>query len=275
LKREEDSGMEETKVEEGSKIEFEVKGDVETLWNIIKTLTGEHGCPWDKKQTPQSLKKYLIEEAHEAYEAIEKEDINEIKEELGDLLFLTLFIIYLYEQGGKFSLEDVFYFTAQKMIRRHPHVFGEESVKTAEEVLKKWQKIKKEEGKDSSILGSIPKSMPALQRAYRIGERAGRVGFDWEKAEDVLTKLFEEIEEVKKAMTSQEKEKLKEEIGDLLFTVANFSRKLGINPEEALKLALNKFEKRFKLLEKEVEKRGLSWESLTIKELDEIWETLK
>ncbi len=267
--------MEETKVEEGSKIEFEVKGDVETLWNIIKTLTGEHGCPWDKKQTPQSLKKYLIEEAHEAYEAIEKEDINEIKEELGDLLFLTLFIIYLYEQGGKFSLEDVFYFTAQKMIRRHPHVFGEESVKTAEEVLKKWQKIKKEEGKDSSILGSIPKSMPALQRAYRIGERAGRVGFDWEKAEDVLTKLFEEIEEVKKAMTSQEKEKLKEEIGDLLFTVANFSRKLGINPEEALKLALNKFEKRFKLLEKEVEKRGLSWESLTIKELDEIWETLK
>ena len=190
-------------------------------------------------------------------------------------MFLTLFIIYLYEQGGKFSLEDVFYFTAQKMIRRHPHVFGEESVKTAEEVLKKWQKIKKEEGKDSSILGSIPKSMPALQRAYRIGERAGRVGFDWEKAEDVLTKLFEEIEEVKKAMTSQEKEKLKEEIGDLLFTVANFSRKLGINPEEALKLALNKFEKRFKLLEKEVEKRGLSWESLTIKELDEIWETLK
>jgi len=248
---------------------------IDTLWKIIEILTGEKGCPWDRKQTPQTLKKYLIEEAYEAYEAIEKNQPEEIKEELGDLLFLTLFIIYLYEKEKNFSLKDLFYFTAQKMIRRHPHVFGEESAKTAEEVLKKWQKIKKEEGKNSSILGNIPKSMPALQRAYRLGERAGRVGFDWEKAEDVIPKIFEEVEEIKKAMTSQEKEKLKEEIGDLLFTVANFSRKLGINPEEALKLALNKFEKRFKLLEDEVEKRGLSWDSLTIKELDEIWESLK
>uniref|UniRef100_A0A7C4NWL6 Nucleoside triphosphate pyrophosphohydrolase n=1 Tax=Thermodesulfobacterium geofontis TaxID=1295609 RepID=A0A7C4NWL6_9BACT len=256
------------------KIEKE-KADFYTLWDIIKALRSENGCPWDKKQTPQSLKKYLIEEVYEVLEAIDKGYPEEIREELGDLLFLLLFIIYLYEEEKLFTLKDLLYLTAQKMIRRHPHVFGEEVAKSAEEVIKRWQKIKKEEGKESSILGNIPKSLPALQRAFRLGERAGRVGFDWEKGEEVLEKIKEEIEEIKESLNNLPKEKLKEEIGDLLFSIANFSRKFEINPEEALKLALNKFENRFKLLEKEIEKRGLSWEKLSIKELDQIWEEIK
>ena len=251
------------------------KADFYTLRNIIKALRSENGCPWDKKQTPQSLKKYLIEEVYEVLEAIDKGNPEEIREELGDLLFLLLFIIYLYEEERLFNLKDLLYLTAQKMIRRHPHVFGEEVAKSAEEVVKSWQKIKKEEGKEPSILGNIPKSLPALQRAFRLGERAGRVGFDWEKGEEVLEKIKEEIEEIKESLNNLPKEKLKEEIGDLLFSIANFSRKLEINPEEALKLALNKFENRFKLLEKEIEKRGLSWEKLSIKELDQIWEEIK
>ena len=246
---------------------------LETLWEIIKTLTGEHGCPWDKKQTPLTLKKYLVEEAYEAYEAIEKGIPEEVREELGDLFFLLLFILYLYERDGVFTLRDLFYFTAQKMIRRHPHVFGDEVAKTAEEVLQKWQKIKKKEGKSSSVLGNIPRSLPALQRAYRLGERASRVGFDWEKPEDVIEKIEEELQEVKKSLKTGSG--LEEEVGDLLFTIANFARKAEINPEDALRKALDKFEERFKALEKEVEKRGLSWEKLSIKELDEIWEELK
>lgn len=251
------------------------KADFYTLWNIIKALRSENGCPWDKKQTPQSLKKYLIEETYEVLEAIDRENPEEIREELGDLLFLLLFLIYLYEEKNFFTLNDLLYLTSQKMIRRHPHVFGEEVVKSAEEVVNKWQKIKKKEGKESSILGNIPKSLPALQRAFRLGERAGRVGFDWEKGEDVLDKIKEELEEIKISLKNLSKEKLKEEIGDLLFSIANFSRKFEINPEEALRLALNKFENRFKLLEKEVERRGLSWEKLSIKELDQIWEEIK
>lgn len=251
------------------------QANFETLWEIIKTLRGEKGCPWDKKQTPHTLKKYLIEEAYEVLEAIEKGNPEEIREELGDLLFLTIFIIYLYEEMKFFSCNDLFYFTAQKMIKRHPHVFGNEVAKTAEEVLEKWQKIKKEEGKESSILGNIPKSLPSLQRAFRLGERASRVGFDWRQPEEVLDKIIEEIEEIKEILQKEEKERLKEEIGDLLFSVANFSRKLNINPEEALKKALEKFEERFKILEKEVEKKGFSWNELTIEDLDKIWEEIK
>ncbi len=246
-----------------------------TLWEIVKTLRGEKGCPWDKKQTPETLKKYLLEETYEVLEAIEKGEPEEIKEELGDLLFIVLFIIYLYHEKGTFKLEDLLYFTTCKMIRRHPHVFGEEKTKSAEEVITSWQKIKEKEGKVSSVLGNIPKSLPALQRAYRIGEKAGRVGFDWRKPEEVLEKLEEELEEIKELLKIGKEEKLKEEIGDLLFTIANFSRKLNLNPEEALKLALDKFERRFQSLEHEIKKRHLNWENLTIEELDQIWEEIK
>ncbi len=255
--------------------QFNTKADLSSLYEIITTLRGEGGCPWDKKQTPETLKKYLIEEAYEVYEAITKDLADEVKEELGDLLFLILFIIYLYEERKDFTLKDLVHLSFQKMIRRHPHVFGEEVAKSAEEVLSKWQKIKAKEGKSDSILGNIPKSLPALQRAYRIGERAARVGFDWEDPKDLFPKLEEEIRELKEAFLQGTKEEITEELGDLLFTVANLSRKLNINPEEALKATLDKFERRFKEMEKTAKEKGLSLESLNLEEMDRLWEEIK
>ncbi|MGC8872369.1 MAG: nucleoside triphosphate pyrophosphohydrolase [Caldimicrobium sp.] len=254
---------------------FQSQADLTSLYEIIKALRGEGGCPWDRKQTPETLKKYLIEETYEVYEAITTGSEEEIQEELGDLLFLLLFIIFLYEEKGAFSLKDLVYFTFQKMIRRHPHVFGEDEAKSAEEVLSKWQKIKEKEGKSDSVLGNIPKSLPALQRAYRIGERAGRVGFDWKTPEEIFPKLEEEIKELKEALLKGEKERVSEELGDLLFTIANLSRKLGINPEEALKFTLDKFERRFKEMEKIIKEQGLSFENLSLEEMDRIWDEVK
>ncbi len=254
---------------------FQGKADFSSLYQIVEELRGEKGCPWDKKQTPQTLKKYLLEETYELFEAIEEEEPSKILEELGDLFFLLLFIAYLYEEKQIFTLKDLVLFTFEKMIRRHPHVFGEEVVKTSEEVLVKWQKIKEKEGKSSSLLGNIPKSLPALQRAFRIGERAGRVGFDWEKPQEVLPKVYEELKELEKAISQGEKIKIKEELGDLLFAVANLSRKLEINPEEALKEALNKFEERFKMMERMVKERKKNLSELTLTEMDELWESIK
>ncbi|MFN4132638.1 MAG: nucleoside triphosphate pyrophosphohydrolase, partial [Caldimicrobium sp.] len=251
------------------------RADLSSLYDIIAILRGEKGCPWDKKQTPHTLKKYLLEETYEVLEALEKDDVKGIKEELGDLLFILLFIIYLYEERQLFSLKDLVYLTFQKMIRRHPHVFGEEEAKSAEEVLKNWQVIKAKEGKEDSVLGSIPKALPALQRAYRLGERASRVGFDWDSAKAVIPKIYEEIKEIEKRLEKAHSDHLKEEIGDLLFTIANFSRKLEINPEEALKIALDKFERRFKLLEKVIKEEGKSFEDLTHSERDLLWEEIK
>jgi len=254
---------------------FQTRADLSSLYEIIEALRGEEGCPWDKKQTPQTLKKYLLEEAYEAYEAISKEDPKEVEEELGDLLFLLLFIIYLYEEKKGFTLRELVELTFQKMIRRHPHVFGEEEARTAEEVLTKWQKIKEKEGKGDSILGNIPRSLPALQRAYRLGERASRVGFDWERADEVFPKIEEELEELKSALSEGSQDKITEELGDLLFTLANLARKLEINPEEALKVALDKFESRFKALERAFKERGKELSKVSLREMDALWEELK
>lgn len=257
------------------KFTFETIADLASLYKIISALRGERGCPWDKKQTPHSLKKYLLEEVYEVLEAIEEKGPEEIQEELGDLLFITLFIIYLYEEQGLFSLKSLVYSTFNKMISRHPHVFGEEEVKSAEEVMKRWQEIKEREGKSSSILGDLPKGLPALQKAYRIGERVAKVGFDWDKPEEILDKIYEELEEVKTALKDPDKKKLEFELGDLLFTIANLVRKLEINPEEALTKALDKFVNRFKKMERLCKERGLSLESLSLGEMDRLWEEVK
>ena len=258
------------------KFSFEKPADLSSLWELIKALRGEDGCPWDKKQTPETLKKYLLEETYEVLSALSEGNLEELREEFGDLLFILLFIIYLFEERGDFTLRDVVYLNFQKMIRRHPHVFGDAVAKSAEEVLAQWQRIKKEEGKEDSVLGNIPKILPALQRAFRIGERASRVGFDWEKAEDILVKLREETAELEREIKEgKDKEKLELEIGDLLFTVANLSRKLGINPEEALHKTLAKFERRFKEMERLIKERGLKIEDLTLEELDKFWEEVK
>jgi tetrapyrrole methylase family protein/MazG family protein/ATP diphosphatase len=257
------------------KFSFQRKGDLTSLYEIVEALRSEKGCPWDKKQTPQSLKKYLLEETYEALEAIEKGSPEEIKEELGDLLFLLLFIVYLYEEAGVFSIRDLVYLTFQKMIRRHPHVFGEEEAKTAEEVISNWQKIKSKEGKSESVLGNIPKSLPALQRAYRLGERAERVGFDWISPQEVFPKIYEEIRELEEALSQGNTSQIKEELGDLLFSLANLSRKLNLNPEEALREALEKFEKRFREMERRIKEKGKGLQELSLEEMDALWEEIK
>ncbi len=251
----------------------------ERLVAIVARLRGPDGCPWDRKQTPESLKKYLIEEAYEAYEAIGEDLPEKVQEELGDLLFLLLMVAYIYQEKRIFDMESMLTLCAEKMIRRHPHVFGEEKARTAEEVLARWQKIKEKEARQkeevSSVLGNLPRSLPALQRAYRLGERASRVGFDWPNPEEVWPKLEEEMRELQEALQANQRERLEEELGDLLFTVANLARKCGLNPEEALQKSLDKFQKRFLAMEKALQEAGRDIRSVSLEEMDSIWEALK
>ncbi|WP_022854236.1 nucleoside triphosphate pyrophosphohydrolase [Thermodesulfatator atlanticus] len=249
------------------------------LIEIVHRLRAPDGCPWDRKQTPETLKKYVIEEAHEVFDAIGEESPLAVCEEIGDLLFLLIFLAYLYEEAGDFRLRDVLKLCAEKMIRRHPHVFGKIPLNEAEEVVAQWQKIKekeaREKGQKTSVLGNLPRSLPALQRAFRLGERASRVGFDWQKAEDLFEKLDEEISELKEALGRKEKDALQEEIGDLLFTVVNLARKLGINPEEALRQTNDKFEHRFQKMEARAQEQGKSLKELSLEEMDALWEEAK
>ncbi len=248
------------------------------LVEIVARLRAPDGCPWDRKQTPQTLKKYVLEEAYEVVEAVEKDEDWLICEEIGDLIFLLIFLAFLYQEAGRFSLAQVLTLCAEKMIRRHPHVFGEKRLSEAQEVVAQWQKIKEKEarakGKASSVLGDLPRTLPALQRAFRLGERASRVGFDWERPEDVLDKLDEELRELKTALR-EDKRQVAEELGDLLFTVANLSRKLGINPEEALAKANEKFETRFRALEERIKAAGKDLKDVTLAEMDALWEEIK
>ena len=251
----------------------------ERLLEIVARLRGPEGCPWDRKQTPESLRKYLVEEAYEAYEAVGEGRPEEVREELGDLLFLILMVAYIYQERGLFRVAEMLELCAQKMIRRHPHVFGEERARDAEEVLRRWQAVKAEEAREKaeehSVLGNLPRSLPALQRAYRLGERASRVGFDWASAEEVFPKLEEEKEELLEALREGRRERIAEEIGDLLFTVANLARKLGVNPEEALKKTLLKFEDRFRALERAFREQGRDLSEVSLSEMDALWEELK
>ncbi len=249
------------------------------LIEIVHRLRAPDGCPWDRKQTPETLKKYVIEEAHEVFDAIGEETPLAVCEEIGDLLFLLIFLAYLYEEAGNFRIRDMLKLCAEKMIRRHPHVFGEKSLNEAEEVVAQWQKIKekeaREKGQKSSVLGNLPRSLPALQRAFRLGERASRVGFDWKRPEELFEKLNEEISELREALERQEKDALAEEIGDLLFTVVNLARKLGINPEEALRQTNDKFVRRFQEIEKRAEEQGKKLGEMSLEEMDALWEEAK
>ncbi len=250
------------------------------LVGIVDRLRGPNGCPWDRKQTPETLKKYLLEEAYEVIEAIDSQDVQEICEEIGDLLFLLIFLAHIYEEKGAFSIKDMLRLCAEKMIRRHPHVFGQAAVACAEEVIAQWQKIKEEESrskekKRSAVLGNLPRALPALQRAYRVGERASRVGFDWSSAIDIFPKLEEEILELKEALYSKDETRIKEEIGDLLFTVANISRKLNVNPEESLRQAVDKFVSRFIRMEEHFKAQGKDLREVSLEEMDQVWEKIK
>lgn len=241
---------------------------------IMQSLRSENGCEWDKKQTHESLRQYLIEEAYEAVEAIDNGDMNLLKEELGDLLLHVVFHAKLGEEKGKFDINDVLAGINEKLIRRHPHVFGESSEKNIEKIKMDWEELKQIEGRESRIDG-VPTNLSGLQRAFRLQEKAATTGFDWDNVDDIWTKIDEEIEEVRKASSDGNEKELEEEIGDLIFSAVNLSRFMGVNPEDALRRTIKKFESRFKNIEKAAEDSGRDITELTLSEMDKIWESSK
>lgn len=251
--------------------------------SLIQVLRGENGCPWDKKQTPRSIARYLIEEVYELVDAIVSEAPEKICEEAGDVLFQLLFVIQMFKEKDEFGLEDVITKNIQKMIRRHPHVFGDEVVESEEQVKENWLKIKKEEKKQTdhqSAIEDIPKSLPALMRAYRISDRAANEGFDWNDISGVMEKTREELDEFEAEVASGSTENtdnynIEVEFGDILFTLVNVARFAKINPETALMSSIAKFEKRFKYMESEIVKEGLSLSSMGIKEMQKRWDASK
>lgn len=249
----------------------------ERLLLTMEYLRSEKGCAWDKKQTHRSLIPYLIEEAHEVVEAIELENPEKIKEELGDLLCQVVFHAQIAKEAGEFTIEDSIRSITEKLIERHPHIFKEEKDLEPQEVREQWEKIKlkKKDGDKKSALSGLPKGMPALLMAFRLGEKAGGVGFDWKNSLEVLKKIDEEVAEIKKETAENDKNRLSEEVGDLLFAVSSFARKSGIDPEAALRQSLMKFQQRFEKMEKEVDRRGGKLYNLRPNELDQLWEEVK
>ncbi|PQV64384.1 tetrapyrrole methylase family protein / MazG family protein [Abditibacterium utsteinense] len=250
------------------------------LVEIMARLRAPDGCPWDKKQTHQSLRPYLIEESAEVLQAIENQDMRNLCEELGDLILQPIFHAQIAADAGNFTLDDVLTGICEKLVRRHPHVFGDASAQNAEEVISNWEAIKRQEkakrGEEiTSVLGEIPTELSALSSALKISKRAAKVGFEWEKEADVLAKLREETLEIEEALQHETKERVSEEIGDLLFTAVNLARWRGINPEMALRDVNRKFIARFEKMEAEAKTRELELESLTPKEWDELWNRAK
>jgi len=252
------------------------KKDFQALVKIMEMLRSEKGCPWDKEQTRTSLKPYIIEEAYELIEAIEDDDPDRIREELGDLLFQIVFQCQLAKEKHEFIVDDVIEKISNKMIERHPHVFGKADYKTADEVLVHWEEQKKLEGKlRKSILEGVPESMPSLLRANRLQSRVAQVGFDWEKVEDVLEKLDEELKEFRDATKEKRREKIEEELGDILFMLVNLSRFVGVNAEDALRKTIRKFVSRFRYIETQAAEHGKNLSEMTLAEMDTLWDEAK
>ena len=250
--------------------------DLSELIKIMAALRGEKGCPWDREQTRDSLRPFIIEEAYEVLEAIDEGNPNAVKEELGDLLFQIVFQSRVAEENGEFGISDVIETIAKKMINRHPHVFGDTTCETPEEVIMNWEEHKKREGKQrASILEGVPKELPALLRAHRLQSRASRVGFDWDKAEDVLAKLDEEVAEFKDAVRRKEEGNIEDELGDILFMIVNISRFIGVNPEDALRKTISKFISRFRYIEMAAADRGKKLTDMSLAEMDALWDEAK
>ncbi|MCD8552744.1 nucleoside triphosphate pyrophosphohydrolase [Seleniivibrio sp.] len=248
--------------------------EFEKLVNIVKTLRSENGCPWDREQNLFSIKNLFIEEAFELLDALDRKDIPNIREELGDVLFHTVFHSVMAEDEKRFNIDEVLSEVSAKLVRRHPHVFGTLSVSDSDEVIANWDEIKKEEKKAKqaeSILSDIPAAYPSVMRALKIQEKVRKVGFDWEKPEDCMAKLDEEIDEFKEAFDEGDREKMEHEIGDVLFSIINMSRFCKVNPDEALRKANDRFIKRFKHIEKELKKNGRSCEEAALDEMENLW----
>lgn len=252
--------------------------NLEGLRQVMAALRSPEGCPWDREQDHFKLIPYLIEEAYEVIEAIESGKPEPLREELGDLLFQVVFHAQLASERGWFNLNDVIALITGKMIRRHPHVFGEGKASNAAEALGSWNAVKEAERRKkaarTSVLDGIPRALPALVRARRTGEKAAGVGFDWKQADDVLDKIHEELEELKNAHDRSDAE-AGEELGDLLFAAAQYARKRGLDPEQALHHAIGKFERRFHEMERSAGQEGVSLNQLGMEELDRRWNAAK
>lgn len=241
--------------------------------NIVRKLRKE--CPWDKEQTHESLRRCLLEESYEVIESIDNNDLTDLKKELGDVLLQVIFHAVMGEESGSFSLDEIISLETKKLIARHPHVFGDVKVSGSEEVKTNWEKLKKKEGR-VSILDGIPKELPALFKAYRVQEKAAKVGFDWKDVKPVYEKILEEIDELKKNIQSgTDIKKVEDEFGDVLFSIVNYARFLKINPEDALRNTINKFTSRFNKIEDYAKENNLNLENMTLDEMDVIWNKSK
>ena len=248
------------------------------LVQVVAALRSENGCPWDKAQTHETLKPDLIEEAHEVIEAIDAKDSRKLPEELGDLLMQVMLHAQIAKDDGVFSINEVIQSITDKLVRRHPHVFGGINVRNTDEVLKNWEEIKRSEAgyeDRHSVLDGIPQHLPSLMRAQTIQRKAARVGFDWDSVSDVFPKIEEEIQELKSSVAAAEAEAIEIEIGDLLFSIVNLCRFLGVEAEEALRKSNRKFINRFQLVEAEIERQGKTLNDYDLAGLDAIWEEAK
>jgi tetrapyrrole methylase family protein/MazG family protein len=255
-----------------------IKNWVLSLEGIMSRLRGEGGCPWDREQTHETLKKYLIEEAYELVDAIDDGDDRHIVEELGDVLLQVVFHSQIAKERKRFDLQEVARICCEKLMRRHPHVFGDKKISDAQGVIKQWDEIKKEEKSSltrKSALDGVPRHLPALSQAEKIQKKASKIGFDWPEVDAVVSKIDEELEEVKEGLKKGNKDIIREEIGDLLFAVVNLSRFQGESAEELLRGTVKKFYLRFQFIEKELEKIGKRVEECTLEELDKIWQRSK
>jgi MazG family protein len=256
------------------------------LVEIMATLRGPDGCPWDREQTIDTLKPFMLEETYEVIEAIDAQDHDALREELGDFVFEAVFLAQLEAEAGRFTIADSLKSIADKLVRRHPHVFaqaeGETPITSAERVRTRWEEIKAQERagteKPKTLLGGIAPSLPALLRAYHIGTRAASVGFEWSTTRDVVAKIQEEVDELREVVDAQgtpDRARAEEEMGDLLFSIAQLSRRLGIEPETALRKADDKFTRRFGKLERSIADSGKTMKDMTLDELEAEWQRLK
>lgn len=252
--------------------------EFQKLVDVVAELRSERGCPWDRKQTHKSLRPYLIEETYEVIDAIDQANDAKLREELGDLLLQILLHAQLGSETGAFEISDVCRIIREKLLRRHPHVFGDVEVSGVDDVLHNWEAIKAcESGYEDreSALDGVPKSLPALIRATEISKRASKVGFDWKKVEDILDKLHEESEELSEAIKQGQTDEIRREIGDTLFVVVNIARYLGIDPEESLREMLGRFDYRFRRIEEHAKSTGRAISEMTLEEMDAVWDEAK
>lgn len=257
-------------------------GNYDCIFEVIETLLGPSGCPWDKEQTPKSLCGYILEETYELVDAIRADSVPSIRDELGDVFFLLCFVSTLLKKQGVIELQDVFDKSASKMIRRHPHVFQDLQLNNREELHKKWEEIKSQERRDQGLdndsidpLDSIPVSLPPLMKAYRLHSKAAKNGFTWENDSEQEKSLDHEWQEWLKAKEGEDQEKMEDEFGDILFSFVEYGRRHNIKSDSALQKACQKFMHRWRAMHKQVRVKGLNWDDLSLEEKNRLWEEIK